>query len=128
VYALHSLLESTTASFATPLVGLLAEKIYGFRLTSKSDVDGQNAVALAKAIYVTYSIPMLVACAIYSFLYCTYPRDRDEARAASKLQTYSPLTESQVQLEVLTSASNGLVPSSDDADDFDEELEVSVHK
>lgn len=92
VFALDRFCESFTSSLTTPLVGLLAERLYGFRFTSGSKLDGQNAVSLAKAMYVTYSIPMALACCIYLGLYRTYPRDRDEARLASKLEDYTPLT------------------------------------
>lgn len=132
VFALDRFCESFSSSFASPLLGVLAQKLYGFHFTSKGTgnqvVDGQNAVSLAKAMYVTYSIPMVIAFSIYTALYWTYPRDRDEAQNASKLKSYSPLTGPHLQLEVIYSDSNALIMSSSDvADDFDPTFEVSQH-
>lgn len=111
-------------------MGVLAQKLYGFHFTSigtgNQVVDGQNAVSLAKAMYVIYTIPMVIAIAIYASLYSTYPRDRDEAQNTLKLKSYSPLTGPHLQLQVISSDSNALLMSSSDvADDFDPALEVS---
>ena len=77
-------------------------------------------------MYVIYTIPMVIAIAIYASLYSTYPRDRDEAQNTLKLKSYSPLTGPHLQLQVISSDSNALLMSSSDvADDFDPALEVS---
>ena len=75
------------ASFAPTFVGLLAEKMYNYKIEDgmRSSVDDPkinqaNAVSLAKALYTAVAIPMALCCSIYSFLYCTYPRDRDRAK------------------------------------------------
>lgn len=88
--------ESVLASFAPPVVGFLAEHVYGYNPISYgagiSGVgrDKSNAGALAKALYTAIAIPMLLCCFIYSLLYRTYPRDRERARmdslVASELQ------------------------------------------
>ncbi|KAF9615108.1 hypothetical protein IFM89_021679 [Coptis chinensis] len=44
------------------------------------ETDMENAASLAKALYIAIAIPMTICCFIYSFLYCTYPRDRARAR------------------------------------------------
>ncbi|CAL5064667.1 unnamed protein product [Urochloa decumbens] len=96
IYALDRSFESVLASFAPPVVGFLAEHVYGYNPISygagASSVgrNKSNAVALAKALYTAISIPMLLCCFIYSLLYRTYPRDRERARMdsliASELQ------------------------------------------
>lgn len=127
IYSLDSCFNTITASFTTPLVGLVAEKIYGFRLAGDDvtamGVDGHNAVSLSKAIYITYSTPAVLSCVIYTFLYHTYPRDRDQARSVSKVD-YAPLSGPHLQLEVLGS-DNGVAVAVSDGDEFDAEFEVS---
>lgn len=96
IYALDRSFESVLASFAPPVVGFLAEHVYGYNPISygagASSVgrDKSNAGALAKALYTAIAIPMLLCCFIYSLLYRTYPRDRERARMdsliASELQ------------------------------------------
>ncbi|KAJ1289476.1 hypothetical protein BS78_02G167000 [Paspalum vaginatum] len=95
VFALDRTFEAVLASFAPPVVGMLAERLYGYKLVrsvatgagvdERAAVDVQmerhNATSLARAIYTCVAVPMALCCAIYSFLYCTYPRDRDMARA-----------------------------------------------
>lgn len=113
-------------------MGVLAQKLYGFNFNSTGTgnqvVDDQNAVSLAKAMYITYTIPMVISFAIYSALYSTYPRDRDEALDTSKLKSYSPLTGPHTQLEVISNDSNALIMSTSDVtDDFDPAFEDSQH-
>ncbi|KAL5559016.1 hypothetical protein UlMin_035227 [Ulmus minor] len=87
VYALDRSFESILSSFAPPLVGILAQHIYGYRpipigssVSEEIATDRNNAASLAKALYTAIGIPMALCCLIYSFLYSTYPRDRERAR------------------------------------------------
>ncbi|XP_078444299.1 uncharacterized protein LOC144713566 isoform X1 [Wolffia australiana] len=97
IYALDRSFETVLASFAPPVVGLLSEHVYGYKPAPTNasnativEVDRENATSLAKALYTAISIPMTLCCLIYSFLYGTYPRDRERARMdsliASELQ------------------------------------------
>ncbi|CAN6174127.1 unnamed protein product [Urochloa humidicola] len=91
VFALDRTFEAVLASFAPPVVGMLAERLYGYKLAERSSAAGaggvnvemerHNAASLARAIYTSVAVPMALCCSIYSFLYCTYPRDRETARA-----------------------------------------------
>ncbi|XP_074590526.1 uncharacterized protein LOC141846393 [Curcuma longa] len=90
IYALDRSLESVLSSFAPPTVGILAERVYGYRpvpngLNDNSSIEGDraNAASLAKALYISIAFPMALCCFIYSFLYCTYPRDKGRARMDS---------------------------------------------
>ncbi|KAJ7556696.1 hypothetical protein O6H91_05G094500 [Diphasiastrum complanatum] len=65
IYALDRSFESVLASFAPPIVGLLAEKVYGYVPTlvgldrqAAVNMDRANAVSLAKALYTAYAIPL----------------------------------------------------------------------
>ncbi|KAL3621745.1 hypothetical protein CASFOL_034405 [Castilleja foliolosa] len=87
IYALDRSFESVLSSFAPPVVGLLAQHVYGFKPPPKGsvglkaiDTNKENAASLGKALYTAIGIPMTICCAFYSFLYCTYPKDRDRAR------------------------------------------------
>lgn len=101
IYALDQSFESILQSFAPPVVGLLAQNVFGYRPVPKGssdsveiETDRENAASLAKAICIVFVIPLTLCVGIYSFLYCTYPRDRDRARMVA-------LEESEMkQLEV----------------------------
>lgn len=76
------------------MVGILAQHVYGFKPISKDstgsqeiETDRENAAPLAKALYTAIGIPMTICCFIYSFLYCTYPRDRDRAKMDALIDT-----------------------------------------
>jgi MFS family permease len=97
VFALDRTFEAVLASFAPPVVGMLAERLYGYKLARSTaggggvderaavdadvEMERHNATSLARAIYTSIAVPMALCCAIYSFLYCTYPKDREVARA-----------------------------------------------
>uniref|UniRef100_A0A0D9X7R3 Major facilitator superfamily (MFS) profile domain-containing protein n=1 Tax=Leersia perrieri TaxID=77586 RepID=A0A0D9X7R3_9ORYZ len=83
VYALDKCFEAVFASFAPPIVGVLAERVFGYKPVSSDasvETDRENAAALAKAVYTEIAVPMVICCLTYSFLYCTYPRDRERIR------------------------------------------------
>ncbi|XP_031384530.1 uncharacterized protein LOC116198504 isoform X1 [Punica granatum] len=87
IYALDNSFETILASFAPSVVGMLAQHVYGYKPvptrssgTVEIETDRENAASLAKALYTAMGIPFTICCIIYSFLYCTYPRDRDRAR------------------------------------------------
>ena len=108
IYALDRSFESILASFAPPIVGILAQHVYGYKPIPKGssdsveiETDRENAASLAKALYTAIGIPMIICCSIYSFLYCTYPRDRERARMVA-------LVESELQqLEVKDGTKEG---------------------
>lgn len=78
MHALDRFFESILASFAAPIVGILAQLVYGYKpIEEGAETDGQNAAALGKALYTSIGIPTVISCSFYSFLYCTYPRERN---------------------------------------------------
>ncbi|CAL1385782.1 unnamed protein product [Linum trigynum] len=96
IYALDRSFESILASFAPPVVGILAQHVYGYKAPKRSsmagstvqiETDRENAASLAKALYSAICIPMAVCCLIYSLLYCTYPRDRDRAKMSALIES-----------------------------------------
>ncbi|KAJ1379905.1 MFS transporter superfamily [Sesbania bispinosa] len=94
IYALDRSFESILASFAPPIVGVLAQHVYGYKPIPKGssdsveiETDRENAASLAKALYTAIGIPMTICCLIYSFLYCTYPRDRERARMVALVES-----------------------------------------
>ncbi|KAI5079252.1 hypothetical protein GOP47_0004731 [Adiantum capillus-veneris] len=96
IYALDASFESLLSSFAPPLVGVLAEHVFGFSAAQASGTTGamadtKNARALGKALLLAFGVPFTICCLLYSILYWTYPRDRDKAQAELQLsQELSP--------------------------------------
>lgn len=94
VYALDRSFESILSSFAPPVVGILAQRVYGYKPlpngSSESEeiaTDRGNAASLAKALYTAIGVPMAMCCLIYSFLYRTYPRDRERAQMEALIES-----------------------------------------
>ncbi|KAI3986513.1 hypothetical protein MKX01_031536 [Papaver californicum] len=94
IYALDQSFESILASFAPPIVGLLSQHVFGYipapRGSSQSvevETDRKNAASLAKALYTSIVIPFTICVLVYSFLYCTYPRDRDRAKMKALIES-----------------------------------------
>lgn len=94
IYALDRSFESILSSFAPPIVGFLSQHVYGYKPTPKgatfsqeAETDKENAAALAKALYTAIGFPMAICCFFYSFLYCTYPRDRERARMDALIES-----------------------------------------
>ncbi|CAN6166777.1 unnamed protein product [Urochloa humidicola] len=90
VYALDKSFEALLSSFAPPIVGILAQHVYGYTPDDKGksvQQDRQNADSLAKALYMAIAIPFIVCASMYSFMYCSYPRDREHARMQSLVES-----------------------------------------
>jgi hypothetical protein len=86
VYALDRCFESVFASFAPPLVGILAEHVFGYQPAAAGtsvEADRENAAALGKAVFAEIAVPIAVCCLTYTALYWTYPADRQRAQMAS---------------------------------------------
>ncbi|KAJ7965699.1 Major facilitator superfamily [Quillaja saponaria] len=102
VYALDRSFESILSSFAPPVVGILAQHVYGYKPIPKGFIESEgiatdrnNAASLAKALYTGIGIPMALCCLIYSFLYCTYPRDRERAQMEALIESEMKQLESE---------------------------------
>ncbi|KAJ4836238.1 hypothetical protein Tsubulata_042763 [Turnera subulata] len=94
VYALDRSFESILASFAPPIVGILAQHVYGYKplptgVNESEEIatDRENAASLARALYTAVGVPMALCCLIYSFLYGTYPRDRERAQMEALIES-----------------------------------------
>ncbi|KAG5541708.1 hypothetical protein RHGRI_021514 [Rhododendron griersonianum] len=98
IYALDRSFESVLSSFAPPVVGLLAQHVYGYKPISEGSediaTDRGNAASLARALYTAIGVPMALCCFIYSFLYCTYPRDRERAKMDALIGSEMQMLES----------------------------------
>lgn len=64
-------------------------------MSNNPTINRENAASLAKALYTAVAIPMVFCSSIYSFLYCSYPRDRDRAQVYSLMA----LEDEQIELE-----------------------------
>ncbi|RLN15480.1 hypothetical protein C2845_PM02G32950 [Panicum miliaceum] len=86
VYALDRCFESVLASFGSPLVGILAERVFGYQPGTpgkSAEADHKNADALSKAIFSEIAVPVTICCLTYTALYWTYPADRRRAQMAA---------------------------------------------
>ncbi|KAI5324542.1 hypothetical protein L3X38_033615 [Prunus dulcis] len=140
IYALDQSFESILSSFAPPIVGILAQHVYGFKPIPKGssnsveiETDRENAASLAKALYTALGIPMTLCVLIYSFLYCTYPRDRDRARMQAlaesemqELETDCSRFSGEEYSEVRVSESKVLNGSEKSKTDMEYGLEESI--
>jgi hypothetical protein len=73
------------AAFATPFVGLLSERLFGFSgasaISGDPAIDRPNARALGSALLTFLVVPWTLCLVAYSSLHFTYPSDRRRALA-----------------------------------------------
>ncbi|CAL5229213.1 g12496 [Coccomyxa viridis] len=92
VYAFDRCFEGALAACAAPLVGMLAEQMFGFTGTATRSGDPEKDLAQARALgsslLVFLIVPWTLCLVFYSGLHFTYPRDKrhaaQEARALSE--------------------------------------------
>ncbi|KAE9466939.1 hypothetical protein C3L33_01154, partial [Rhododendron williamsianum] len=85
IYAFDRAFEGSFSSFAAPIVGIIAEKIYGYDPKSVDLVSGspREAYALSRGLFSMMAVPFGLSCLFYTLLYRFFWRDRDNARMAS---------------------------------------------
>jgi len=86
VYALSRAGEGTLAAAASPVVGILAEKVFKFRTSQDSDEDddrgdsrgasSSETRALSHAMVVAMTIPWALCVLVLTLAYWTYPNER----------------------------------------------------
>ena len=88
VYAFDRSFEGAVAATATPLVGVIASRVFGFEGTldgaasGDAAADERRAAALASALLLCTALPWLACLCSYLLLYRTYPADKARAWAA----------------------------------------------
>ncbi|XP_058228579.1 uncharacterized protein LOC131336677 isoform X2 [Rhododendron vialii] len=85
IYAFDRAFEVSFSSFAAPVVGILAEKIYGYDSKSVDPILGspREAFALSRGLFSMMAVPFGLCCLFYTPLYRFFRRDRDNARMGS---------------------------------------------
>ncbi|KAL4582557.1 hypothetical protein LXL04_007109 [Taraxacum kok-saghyz] len=86
IYAFDRAFEGSFSSFAAPMVGILAEKMYGYDPKSVDPVTGstREALALSKGLFSMMAVPFGLCCLFYTPLYRVFRRDRDSVRMATQ--------------------------------------------
>lgn len=81
MYALDLCFENVVASFGAPVVGILADRVFGYRPQAlASGGSSAQASALGRAVFAEVAVPAIVCCLAYSALYWTYRADRQRAQ------------------------------------------------
>ncbi|KAL8123845.1 uncharacterized protein LOC141717857 [Apium graveolens] len=85
IYAFDRAFEGSFSSFAAPIVGILAEQVYGYNPKSVNPKTGSipEAIALSKGLFSMMAVPFGLCCMFYTPLYWFFKRDRETARLAT---------------------------------------------
>lgn len=129
VYALDRSFESVLASFAPPVVGFLAQNVYGYvpfpdGSADQGLADRNNTKALSEAIYTAVGAPMAVCSAVYTLMYWTYPKDRDKALEFNYIDVDQ---EAPGALELITKMHEDILERIDEEDSSKESYQENVH-
>ncbi|PWA80151.1 major facilitator superfamily domain protein [Artemisia annua] len=86
IYAFDRAMEGSFSSFAAPIVGILAEKVYGYNPKSVNPTAGSTgeALALSKALFSMMAVPFGMCSLFYTPLYWVFKHDRDSVRIATQ--------------------------------------------
>ncbi|KAH9302991.1 hypothetical protein KI387_014574 [Taxus chinensis] len=87
IYAFDRAFEGSFSAFAAPIVGILAEKVYGYDAKSVIPETGstREAFALSRGLLAMMAIPFGLCCLFYTPLHFVYKHDREEVRAISSM-------------------------------------------
>lgn len=81
--------ENSVAACAAPVVGLLAERVFGFtgvlndEALRDSELRAHNAAALGSSLLACMTVPWTMCLLAYSALHWFYPKDRAIAKTWS---------------------------------------------
>ncbi|GJN22923.1 hypothetical protein PR202_gb10532 [Eleusine coracana subsp. coracana] len=85
IYAFDRAFEGSFGSLASPAVGMVTEKIYGYNAKTVDLAHGsvKGAYALSRGLLTMMIVPFGLCFMFYTPLYYLFKRDRDNARLAS---------------------------------------------
>jgi len=81
-FSVDRLFEGSIAATGTLIVGLIADHLFGYDKTANATIPGtvNNVYALSYAMLIATVVPWVICLLFYSFIYLTYPKDRDAAK------------------------------------------------
>jgi len=85
IYAFDRSFEGAIGACGAPLVGITAERLFGFKSGSIAEASGSSTkqtAAMSNALLVCLVVPWTLCLGFYSFLHWTYPRDKAMAAKA----------------------------------------------
>lgn len=103
IYSFDRAFEGGFGALAAPLVGILAESVYGYRAHMVIPKNGSpaEALALSRGLFAVMAIPFGLCCLCYTPLYFTYSKDREEARAHNAKHAYNPIWDEELSIRQL---------------------------
>lgn len=86
IFAFDRSFEGAIAATAAPMVGIISEKLFGFKgdAASGRGEDSENAAALGNSLFVCLVVPWLLCFLFYFGLHAVYQQDRNAARGKSQ--------------------------------------------
>ncbi|GAQ77780.1 major facilitator superfamily protein [Klebsormidium nitens] len=83
IYAFDRAFEGSLSALAAPLVGVLAEVMYGYKfdVLKASEPSAANARALSNGLFACMAPSFGICAATYGLLYATYHKDKDRVDA-----------------------------------------------
>lgn len=83
IYAFDRAFEGSLSALAAPLVGVLAEVMYGYKfdVLKASEPSPTNARALSNGLFACMAPSFGICAATYGLLYRTYQKDKDRVDA-----------------------------------------------
>lgn len=134
IFAFDRSFETAIAASAAPVVGILAEKVFGWQGSASLSVPGQgggarasslrNAQSLGNALVVCMTIPWFLCCCFYTGLYYTYPKDREKAAEAAQLMIHNADAQ-HFDASPIGEESRGLLNTVDSTGRIESELELA---
>ena len=81
-FSVDRLFEGSVAATGTLIVGLIADHLFGYDKNANATISGtvNNVYALSYAMLIATVVPWVICLLFYSFIYFTYPKDRDAAK------------------------------------------------
>lgn len=125
IYSFDRTLEMAIAALAAPIVGIMAQTLFGFSGTASTtgheETDHRNARALGNALLVCMIVPWFLCFVFYTGLHFTYPKDRARAQQLAQAFPLSAAEEAdgseQSPLRVQPSQSSQRPPATANDDD-----------
>ncbi len=118
-FAIDRLFEGSIAASGTYLVALFANRLFKYSDAAIDKGSTANILALSNSLLIATIVPWVICLLIYSFVYFSYPKDRDRKLTEDKQRKEESIGDFELNIDPTEEKTIEMLDNSDSTGDKD---------